>query len=83
MALDLTPFAISIGGISAMLMVWLLVQRLWARVFIAEDCDVLQLRAGCDACGHEGHCPLPPKRRQAIATARDTADEGGPRTNHS
>jgi len=83
MTLDLTPFAICIGGMSAMLMVWLLVQRLWARVFVAEDCDVLKLRAGCDACGHEGHCPQPSKRRSARATDPAADDEGGPRTLHS
>lgn len=84
MTLDLTPFAITVGGMSAMLMTWLLVQRLWARVFVTGDCDVLQLRAGCDACAHDGHCVLPSRQRPpASTTEHGAALVGGPETTDS
>jgi hypothetical protein len=48
--LDLTPYAIAVGGVTCLLAVWLLVQRLWARVFAVDDCDVLAVRNRCSRC---------------------------------
>ena len=61
--IDLTPFATAIGGVTAILMVWLAVQRVWARVFDVGDAHVLQVRDDCTGCTHGGtcstHCPVP------------------------
>lgn len=83
MNLEWMPFAVAIGGMSAMLMCWLLVQRLWARVFTTGDCDVLKLRAGCDACAHEGSCARPQRGAAGRATRQTAAPEGGTRIPNS
>ena len=53
---DLTPYLIAVGGITGMLMVWLLVQRTWSQVFAVGDADVLEVRAACDGCALAEQC---------------------------
>lgn len=55
MAATLYPYAVAVGGILALMAVWLLVQRAWGRTFAVVD-DVLAERGGCGSCVHEDHC---------------------------
>lgn len=55
MAAALYPYAVAVGGILALMGLWLLVQLAWRRTF-AIGGDALAARPGCGGCVHEDHC---------------------------
>ena len=51
----LYPYAVAVGGILALLALWLLVQFAWRRTF-AVGGDALAARPGSGGCAHEDRC---------------------------
>jgi len=62
----LQTFLIGIGGIVGLMLVWLIVQTLWGRVFedYISDEDVLADRRSCGNCGCATACS---RRREETA----------------
>lgn len=58
MTLDPYPFAVAAGGIGAMCVLWIVVQRAWGRAFGMGGQDVLDARGDCGGCRRKDDCEL-------------------------
>ena len=65
----LYPYLIGVGGIAAMMALWVVVQLAWRRSFpeACSDPDVLAARAGCGSCA----------RHSEDITSHANASKGG------
>jgi len=53
-------YVLGVGAMVGLMVVWVLVQMLWMRVFpeYKTDVDALAIREGCHACEHGSSCSI-------------------------